>query len=130
MKYVITESKLNNAIYQYLDEYLKPNELNWTHGMDFDENGEYEEDENFIIFYKGDWDGEDDSDIVFNYFTKEYYGDEASSKSFKNNAPILEVMGGYAEHLDNMFGVHWQESMEKWFQDNINLPVNTLSVHY
>lgn len=130
MKYVITEGKLNNAIYQYLDEYLGPNELNWLYGMDFDVEGEYEEDENFIIFYKGDWTGDNSSDIVFNYFTKEYYEDSTGSKSFKDNAPILEVMGEYAEHLDNMFGTHWHEPIKKWFQDNLGLPVNTLSTHY
>ena len=71
MEYIITESKLFNAIYQYLDSYLNPNEIDWVYGTGSDEDG-YEDidkdDENFLMFFKGEWNGEDDTDIVFYYF--------------------------------------------------------------
>jgi len=133
MEYIITESKLFNAIYQYLDSYLNPNEIDWVYGVGSDEDG-YEdidkEDENFLMFFKGEWNGEDDTDIVFYYFDVDYYEDRPSTKSFRNQAPILEVMGEYGEHLETMFDDHWVEPMKKWFQDNFNLPVNTVSTHY
>ena len=124
MKYLITENKLNDFIYEYLDTYLKPNEISMSLGENPNTN---EEDENFLIFYKGDWEGEDYSDMVFHYFTPNYYENDSG---WTDRAPILEVLGKYAQDLDNMFGKHWNEPMKKWFQNNFNLPVKTLSTYY
>lgn len=131
MKYVIKESKLFNAIYRYLDSYLNPNEIDWVYGDSIDEDGYVVGgDENFLMFFKGEWNGEDDTDIVFYYFTVDYYGNYPSSGSHKDKAPILEVMGKYAEHLDTIFDNLWIEPMKKWVQDNFNLPVKSVSTHY
>jgi hypothetical protein len=134
MEYVIKESKLFNAIYQYLDSYLNPSEMDWVYGFGEDEDGYSDmdiEDENFLIFYKGEYEGEENSDIVFNYFDVDFYDEnDPSHKPFRNQAPILEVMGEYGEHLDTVFDDHWVEPMKKWFQDNFNLPVKSLSTHY
>jgi hypothetical protein len=134
MEYIITESKLFNAIYQYLDSYLNPSEMDWVYGFGEDEDGYSDmdiEDENFLIFYKGEYEGEENSDIVFNYFDVDFYDEnDPSHKPFRNQAPILEIMGEYAEHLDNVFNEYWEEPMKKWFQDNFNLPVKSLSTHY
>ena len=134
MEYIITESKLFNAIYQYLDSYLNPSEMDWVYGFGEDEDGYSDmdiEDENFLIFYKGEYEGEENSDIVFNYFDVNFYDEnDPSHKPFRNQAPVLEIMGEYAEHLDNVFNEYWEEPMKKWFQDNFNLPVKSLSTHY
>jgi hypothetical protein len=133
MKVLITESKLFNAIYQYLDSYLKPNEIDWVYGTQESDDGDlidYTDDENLLHFYKGVWDGEDYSDIVFNYLNVDYYGNEPSSKPHKDKAPIVEVWGNYGEHLDTMFGSHWAEPMKKWVQDKFNLPVKSVSAYY
>jgi hypothetical protein len=82
------------------------------------------------MFFKGEWNGEDDTDIVFYYFDVDYYENSPSTKSFRNQAPILEVMGKYGEHLDTMFDDHWVEPMKKWVQDNFKLPVKSVSTHY
>ena len=87
--------------------------------------------ENFLIFFKGDWEGELNSDVVFNYFDLDFYDEnDVAQKPFREKAPVLEVMGEYGKNLDTMFGNHWHESMKKWFQDNFNLPVKTLSTYY
>jgi len=134
MEYIITESKLFNAIYQYLDSYLNPSEMDWVYGFGEDEDGYSDmdiEDENFLIFYKGEYEGEENSDIVFNYFDVDFYDEnDPSHKPFRNQAPVLEIMGEYAEHLDNVFNEYWEEPMKKWFQDNFHLPVKSLSTHY
>ena len=134
MEYIITESKLFNAIYQYLDSYLNPSEMDWVYGFGEDEDGYSDmdiEDENFLIFYNGEYEGEENSDIVFNYFDVDFYDEnDPSHKPFRNQAPVLEIMGEYAEHLDNVFNEYWEEPMKKWFQDNFNLPVKSLSTHY
>ena len=133
MKVLVKESKLFNVIYHYIDSYLNPNEMSWVYGMYDSEDGDlvdYEEDKNFLIFFNGDWDGEEDSDIVFHYFTVDYYSDAPSSQPWKERAPMLEVMGEYGDRLGNMFNEHWEEPMKKWFQDNFNLPVKSVSTYY
>jgi hypothetical protein len=60
----------------------------------------------------------------------EYYSDEPSAKPFKDEAPILDVIDEYVEHLDAMFGNHWKGPMKKWFQDNFYLPVKTVTTYY
>jgi hypothetical protein len=134
MKVVITENRLFNSIYKYIDETFNPKEMDWVYSPGVDEDGFEDIDldnENFLIFFKGDWEGEYDSDVVFHYFDLDFYDEnDVAQKSFREKAPVLEVMGEYGENLDTMFGNHWHESMKKWFQDNFNLPVKTLSTYY
>ena len=132
MKVIITESKLFNTIYDHIDETNDRNDIDWVYGPN-EEGDDWQEnpdDENFLIFFKGEWYGEDESDIIFNYFDVDYYTDTPSEKPFRDEAPILEVIGEYAEHLNSMFGNHWVEPMKKWFQDKFNLPVKTVTTYY
>jgi hypothetical protein len=127
MKVLVKESKLFNIIYQYIDSYLNPNEMGWVYGVSSDED---EYDENFITFFNGDWDGDEDSDVVFHYITIDYYSDAPSAKPWKERAPMVEVIGKYGEQLDNIFNKHWEEPMKKWFEDKFNLPVKSVSTYY
>jgi hypothetical protein len=91
------------------------------------------ENENFLMFYKGDWMKVTKILMyVFHYFDVDYYDreDDPSHKPFRDQSPILEVIGEHAKHLDEMFEGHWEEPMKKWFEDNFNLPVKTLSTYY
>jgi hypothetical protein len=132
MKLIITENKVFDTIYKYFDRTFNPNEIDWVYGPneEGDDWQENPENENLLIFFKGDWYGEEDSDVIFHYFEEEYYSDEPSAKPFKDEAPILDVIDEYAVHLDTMFGKHWKEPMKKWFQDNFNLPVKTVTTYY
>jgi hypothetical protein len=130
MKIIITENKVFDTIYKYFDKTFDPNEIDWVYGTDVNDDGDFDDNENFLIFFKGDWEGEEDSDVIFHYVEEEYYSDEPSSKPFKDDAPILDVINEYAEHLDTMFGNHWKGPMKKWFQDNFNLPVKTVTTYY
>lgn len=132
MNILINESKLFNSIYNYIDKTFNPSEMDWVYGIDYDSEGNEDvEDENFLIFYKGDWQGEDDSDVVFHYFDVNFYSkNDPSHKPFRDQSPILEVIGEYGKHLDEMFEGHWVEPMKNWFQDNFNLPVKTVSSYY
>jgi hypothetical protein len=130
MKILITENKLFDSIYSYIDGDFNKDDIHWTYGTSMEEWGDNFEDENYLIFYNGDWEGEEDSDVIFYYLDVEYYSDEPSSKPFKDEAPILDVTGEYSEHLDTMFGNHWKEPMKKWFQDNFNLPIKTVTTYY
>lgn len=132
MKVLITENKLFDSIYSYIDGDFNKDDINWVYGLNDvdDEYSEIEENKHLLIFFKGDWESEEDSDVIFYYLDVEYYSDEPSSKPFKDEAPILDVTGEYSEHLDTMFGNHWKEPMKKWFQDNFNLPVKTVTTYY
>lgn len=131
MKYIITESKLFNTIYQYIDNYLDANKIDWIYGVGFDDEGYADidiESKDNLRFYKGNWEGEDYTDLVFDYFTVNFYKDDPGS--WKDKAPILEVRGVYGEHLDSLFNDLWKKPMSKWFQDKFNLPVKTVSMYY
>ena len=130
MKLLITENKLFDSIYSYIDGDFNKDDIHWTYGISMEEWGDNFEDENYLIFYNGDWEGEEDSDVIFYYLDVEYYSDEPSSKPFKDDTPILDVTGEYSEHLYTMFGNHWKGPMKKWFQDNFNLPVKTVTTYY
>ena len=134
MKVIITENKVFDTIYKYLDKTFNPNQMDWVYGVDEDEDGYPDidrENEHFLMFFKGDWQGEYDTDVIFHYFDVDFYDEnDPSHKPFRNQAPILEVIGEYGKHLDTMFDNHWEEPMKKWFQDNFNLPVKTVSAYY
>jgi hypothetical protein len=133
MKYIITENKLFNSIYNYIDKTFNPSEMDWIYGVDEDEDGYPDidrENENFLMFFEGDYQGNYDTDFVFHYFDVDYYSTEPSHKPFRDKAPILEVIGEHAKHLDEMFEVHWHEPMKKWFEKNFNLPVKSVSTYY
>ena len=134
MKLIITESKVSNSIYNYIDETFDLNNMDWVYGIDEDEDGYPDidrENENFLMFYKGEYDGYADSDFVFYYFDVDYYDkNDPSHKPFRDKAPILEVLGKNGRNLESMFGTHWHEPMKKWFKDNFNLPVKTVSTYH
>jgi hypothetical protein len=134
MKVIITENRVFETIYRYLDKKFNPSKMDWIYGVDEDEDGYPDidrENENFLMFFEGDYQGNYDTDFVFHYFDVDFYDkNDPSHKPFRDQAPILEVLGEYANHLDTMFDNHWEEPMKKWFQDNFNLPVKTLSTYY
>jgi len=130
MKTIISENKLHDVISKYIDDYLEGNKINWTYGLNSPES-EYDyldENEQFLIFYNGDWEGDEDSDVVFHYFNVDYYDkNNESHKPFRDKSPILEVQGKYAEHLNSVFSHHWKEPMKEWFKFYFNLPVKTVT---
>ena len=132
MKVKITENKLFNSIYNYIDKTFNPSEMDWIYGVEEDEDGYPDvdrENENFLMFFEGDYQGNYDTDYVFHYFDVDYYDkNDPSHKPFRDQSPILEVIGEYAKHLDEMFEGHWEEPMKKWFETNFNLPAKTLSL--
>jgi hypothetical protein len=128
MKYIIKESKLNNFITEYIDGLYDVDDIDWDYGRGADDDGFEDRDienEDFLFFYTGDWEGEDGDNVIFNYFSKEYYSNDSSP--FKDNAPILAIKDGDYDRFNTMFNDFWKEPMKQWFEKNFNLPVNTIS---
>ena len=135
MKIIITENKLFNSITKYLeDTFNEDGELDWIYGnklddrdaFDFDNiNDEKGYDNSIRIYFRGDWEGEDYSDIVFVYYTKDYFDDIPSNAHNRATSPVLMVQK-YHE-LNEMFGQYWKEPMKKWFEGKFDLPVRSIT---
>jgi hypothetical protein len=126
MEYIITESKLFNAIYQYIDGSYDVDKIDYFNPTTWNDD-EHDDKENphIIEFYNKEYDGDyDENGMLFVYIVKEYYKDEPSSQSFIKQTPIL-IVNDY-EKLDTMFGEYWKDPFKKWFENKFELPVKTI----
>jgi hypothetical protein len=128
MKYIITESKLNSAIYEYIDQLFhegKKIEMvkHTRHGNDTDEDVEVEVEGAYDFFHKGEPD-------LFIWTGNEYYDRPYNSSLFnkwRELAPIVEIVAyEKVDVLNNMFGDLWRPIFIKWFEDLFSLPIKTL----
>ncbi len=128
MKYLITESKLNSAIYEYIDQLFhegKKIEMvkHTRHGNDADEDVEVEVEGAYDFFHKGEPD-------LFIWTGKEYYDRPFNSSLFdkwRELAPIVEIVAyEKVDVLNNMFGDLWRPIFIKWFEDLFSLSIKTL----
>ena len=128
MKYLITESKLNSAIYEYIDQLFhegKKIEMvkHTRHGDDTDEDVEVEVEGAYDFFHKGEPD-------LFIWTGKEYYDRPYNSSLFdkwRELAPIVEIVAyEKVDVLNNMFGDLWRPIFIKWFEDLFSLSIKTL----
>jgi hypothetical protein len=126
MEYIITESKLFNAIYQYIDGSYDVDKIDFFNPETYDEDERTDiENPHIIEFYNKEYDGDyDENGMLFVYIVKEYYGDQPSSQSFIKQTPIL-IVNDY-EKLETMFGEYWKDPFKKWFENKFELPVKTI----
>lgn len=117
MKYIISESRLEETILNYFDELFDIDDVNWTHPYDEFDDGTEGEDENRIEFYKGDYSEED---TIFRYYKCDYF---ATYSEARENCPMLQVERDYENTLDSYFGDNWREPFKKWFWDNFDLRI-------
>jgi len=123
MKYLITESKLEGTIMNYLDELFDIDDLHWTHPYDYDdETGEEGEDENRIEFYIGDYEGTDEG--CFRYYFCDYFF--TTYISARDSCPIISLESQYTNTLNSYFGDMWKEPFKKWIKLNFDLIVKTV----
>ena len=125
MKIIITENKLYNTIYKYIDNFYDTSNIGEINpptymGNEWDENPYITE--YFYHIYEGNY---DEDGVAFVYIQKEYYDENMqSTMSFRNQSPILIV--NYYGGFTDMFGDYWKEPMKQWFEDNYKLPVKTI----
>jgi len=130
MKYLITESKLEQAIYQYIDNlFASQNGNTEIYKIPaIDENGDVEGAYDFV-----NDDYYEEGNQLFSWTGREYYDNEKRknymSKGIKfiDLAPIVEIhYSDDVKTLNSMFGEMWKPIFIKWFEDKFNLPVKTL----
>jgi hypothetical protein len=122
MKYIITESKLENLIIEYIDKIFDVNDIHSTNPLeDDDETGEEWEDENRVVFYIGDYNGEDEG--CFYWYACDYFNPNSPASEI---CPMVSVEVQYEKQLNGFFGDLWKEPFKKWFNEHFELPVNTI----
>jgi hypothetical protein len=131
MKYLITESKLDDVIYNYIDElFAAENGTTEIHKLEsINQDGENIEDV-YDIVNDDYYDDNNGGDYLFTWAGKKYYENHAHQsfgRRLVDEAPIVEINdGGKVRNLDSYFGNLWKPVFIKWFKDKINLPIKTL----
>ena len=122
MKYIITESRLEENILYYINEVFDVNDINSTHPVEYDdETGEEWEDENRVVFYIGDYNGEDEG--CFYWYDCKYF---TPNSPVSKKCPLVSVEIEHKKQLDGYFGDLWHGPFKKWFKEHFELPVKTI----
>ena len=126
MKYLITESKLNSAIYEYIDQLFhegKKIEMVKHTRPDDDTFEDVEVGGAYDFFHKGEPD-------LFIWTGLEYYDNpkhKINADKWLKLAPIVEIVAyEKVDVLNNMFGDLWRPIFIKWFEDLFSLSIKTL----
>jgi len=127
MKYIITESKLNSAIYDYIDNLFhdgKKIEMVKHTREDDDTIEDVEVDVAYDFFHRGD-------DDLFTWTGREYYNtpkNELNASKWLELAPVVEIVNYQKlDSLNNMFGDLWRPVFITWFENTFSLPIKTLN---
>jgi hypothetical protein len=122
MKYIISESRLEESILHYINELFDVNEIHINNPLEYDdETGEEWEDTNRLQFYIGDYNGEDEG--CFFWYDCDYFNPNSASSE---KCPIVVVDDEYKNQLDGYFGNMWHGPFKKWFKEHFELPVKTI----
>ena len=122
MKYIIAESRLEENILYYINEVFDVNDINSTHPVEYDyKTGEEWEDENRVVFYVGDYNGEDEG--CFYWYDCEYF---TPNSPVSEKCPLVSVEIEHKKQLDGYFGDLWHGPFKKWFKEHFELPVKTI----
>jgi hypothetical protein len=121
MKYIITESRLDKSITNYLDKLFDISNINWTHPYDIldNETDEEGEDQNRVQFYLGDYGDEP----CFMWYGCEYFNSGSPASEI---CPTVSLEYKYERTLNGYFGDLWKEPFKKWFKQHFELPVKTI----
>lgn len=121
MKYIITESRLESTIVEYLNKVFPLDNVFSTSPTEYDyETGENYDDDTRVEFYLGDYENED---TVFRWYACEYFYENSDPRE---RCPIVTIEHPYDNNLDGFFGNKWEEPFKKWFTKNFDLPVKTV----
>ena len=121
MRYIITESKLDQIITDYLNDLFSLDNVHHTNPTEYDdETGENYDDDTRVEFYLGDYENED---TIFKWYDCEYFYPDSQAQTI---CPTVVVEHPYDDRLIAYFGDKWEEPFKKWFTENFDLPVKTV----
>lgn len=99
MKFIISESKLNSFIYDFLTRNY---------------HGDYKWGPELHDFYRKD---------VSEYGYHDFMIDDISAYDYTEDTKTLGIQDWIHEQLDDIFGKFWEPVFVKWFEDNSGLSV-------
>ena len=118
MKYLISENKLNNLIYDYIvDMFMNNEEGELNHNYDYDDMDNETDDS--IEFYFGDY---GDGDYAFRWYSEKYFLLDKECEE----CPIVEMNDELKNVLDATFSDKWESQFKKWMRKEFNLYVKTI----
>jgi hypothetical protein len=121
MEYVITESRLNQTVKNFLNSTLDVENINWTFIIDDWGN----EQDDGIVFYLGDY---LDDEVIFRLYNEDYWS--GASDYLKPLSPMLYIEDqGLLNSLEGYFNDAWKEGFKEWFFETFNIPVKTIDYY-
>jgi hypothetical protein len=133
-KNMVTESKLNSTIYDFIDQAFASKDGDTTIFMldSLDENGK--EIDGAYDFVNKDYYSDEGDDYLFSWTAAEYYEllalthiTQREKERLTNMAPIIEM---YEKNklnvLNSYFGDIWKPVFKQWFKDKTGMDYKTL----
>jgi hypothetical protein len=114
-QFIISESRINDVIYDYINSYYETEEL--TIESPPEEPGLT----TFIDSY--------DENFVFLYFTETFFEfmERYDWHRGRGKTPLLEMKSSDYDRFETMFNDLWKDPMKKWFEDKFGLSVNYIT---
>jgi hypothetical protein len=136
MKYIITESKLNTSVYNFIDELFASEDGNpEIYKLDsIDSDGRSLIDS--YDFVNNDYYSDEGSEYLFTWTGKEYfktifsqgYITKTEYEEMLSESPVVSILDTDAkEKLNNFFGDLWKPVFKQWFKDKTGLDYKTLN---
>lgn len=127
MKIIITESKLNQLVIDYLNEKYDTNNIGWEYGID-----DWGNEVGYAMkFYQGDY---DEDDTLFRWYGEDYWDSEDTEsysnerrQEMKDKSPILSFEDtNILNTLTGYFGNNWKQPFIEWFWHKFQIPVKSI----
>jgi len=118
MKIIISESRVNDAIYNFIDSYYDVDMIN----VESMPNMDHKKENCGLDYYISD---EDYDETIFKLYFKDYWIYKNDPKIELSPLLIFEDEEFY-ENLDNIFGNRWNPVFVQWFKDKFNQDIKTI----
>ena len=136
MKYIITESKLNSSIYNFMNNLFSSKDGNpEIYKLDsIDSDGVSLIDS--FDFVNSDYYSDEGSEYLFSWTGKGYFKTVYSQgyitkfeyEGMLSESPMVSILDSNAkEKLNNFFGDLWRPIFKQWFKDKTGLDYKTLN---
>jgi hypothetical protein len=103
-------------------------EVNYVAPYEYDdETGEEGEDECRMLFYLGDYEGDDEG--IFRWYDECYWNtDTWQGEVQANRSPIVDIDEPYNTRLYGMFGDLFKEPFKIWFEERYGIKVKSVTI--
>jgi hypothetical protein len=130
MNYEITDKRLYEAIYKFINDEFTDDNLDYDYDTDYDTE---ETEKNILNFFGDKYQDNNQDEWYFQYIKKEYYTSLEDSentrliKEWEPKAPILEMLDReFPNKMNSFFGEYWKPVFKQWFKDtHPQFPVKT-----